>query len=62
MTFSSSLLVVQGLASTPVTPEMLVVFAFALLHLVLFATERFPIDVTAILLMVVEPWTQISPR
>jgi di/tricarboxylate transporter len=50
----------------PVTGEMLVVFALILLALVLFATERFPIDVTAILimvlLMVLEPWTQISPR
>ncbi|ELZ80969.1 di-/tricarboxylate transporter [Haloferax elongans ATCC BAA-1513] len=45
---------------------MLVVFALILLALVLFATEWFPIDVTAILLMVLlmvlEPWTQISPR
>ncbi|MFC7154151.1 SLC13 family permease [Halomarina halobia] len=45
---------------------MLVVFALILLALVLFATERFPIDVTAILvmvlLMVLEPWTQISAR
>jgi di/tricarboxylate transporter len=45
---------------------MLVVFAIILLALVLFATEWFPIDVTAILimvlLMVLEPWTQISPR
>lgn len=45
---------------------MLVVFALILLAFVLFATERFPIDVTAILvmvlLMVLEPWTQISPR
>ncbi|WP_425498493.1 SLC13 family permease [Haloprofundus halobius] len=45
---------------------MLVVFALILLAFVLFATERFPIDVTAILLMVLlmvlEPWTQITPR
>jgi len=45
---------------------MLVVFAVILLALVLFVTERFPVDVTAILVMVVlivlEPWTQISPR
>ncbi|MDS0293662.1 SLC13 family permease [Halogeometricum luteum] len=45
---------------------MLVVFALILLALVLFATEWLPIDVTAILLMVLlmvlEPWTQISPR
>ncbi len=66
MAFFSAPLVVQGLAATPVTAEMLVVFALILLALVLFATERFPIDVTAILimvlLMVLEPWTQISPR
>jgi len=66
MSFSSVSLAVQGLASTPVTAEMLVVFALILLALVLFATEWFPIDVTAILimvlLMVLEPWTQISPR
>ncbi|ELZ92987.1 di-/tricarboxylate transporter [Haloferax mucosum ATCC BAA-1512] len=45
---------------------MLVVFMLILLALILFATEWFPIDVTAILLMVLlmilEPWTQISPR
>ncbi|ADJ13885.1 arsenite transport protein [Halalkalicoccus jeotgali B3] len=45
---------------------MLVVFAIILLALVLFATEWYPIDVTAILimvlLMVLEPWTQITPR
>ena len=66
MTFFSAPLVGQGLAATPVTAEMLVVFALILLALLLFATERFPIDVTAILimvlLMVLEPWTQISPR
>ncbi|SFR65709.1 Di-and tricarboxylate transporter [Halogeometricum rufum] len=66
MAFFSPTLVVQGLASTPVTAEMLVVFALILLALVLFATEWFPIDVTAILimvlLMVLGPWTQISPR
>ncbi len=48
------------------TTEMLVVFALILLALVLFVTEWFPIDVTAILvmvlLMVLEPWTQISPQ
>ncbi|KAB1198989.1 MULTISPECIES: SLC13 family permease [Haloferax] len=45
---------------------MLVVFAIILLALVLFATEWFPIDVTAILVMVLlivlQPWTQISAR
>ncbi len=45
---------------------MAVVFALILLSLVLFATEWLPVDVTAILVMVLlivlEPWTQISPR
>ncbi|HET7322883.1 MAG TPA: SLC13 family permease [Halococcus sp.] len=45
---------------------MLVVFALIVLALILFATEVVPIDVTAILvmvlLMVLGPWTQISPR
>jgi di/tricarboxylate transporter len=66
MSFFSISLAVQIPASTPVTAEMLVVFVLILLALVLFATERFPIDVTAILimvlLMILEPWTQISPR
>ncbi len=66
MAFSIVSIVVLGLGSTSVTAEMLVVFAIILLALVLFATEWFPIDVTAILVMVLliifEPWTQISPR
>ncbi|WP_192498523.1 SLC13 family permease [Halorussus halophilus] len=66
MVFSTVSLAVQGLGFPSVTAEMLVVFALILLALVLFATEWFPIDVTAILvmvlLMVLEPWTQISPR
>ncbi|SEL23721.1 Di-and tricarboxylate transporter [Haloferax larsenii] len=66
MPFSLPSLVGQFLVSTPLTVEMLVVFALILLALVLFATEWFPIDVTAILLMVLlmvlEPWTQITPR
>jgi di/tricarboxylate transporter len=60
--------VVTPLAATTdipaVTPEMLVVFAVVLGSLVLFVTEWLPIDVTAILVMVVlmvlEPWTNIS--
>ena len=59
-------LVVQGSTSTAVTVDMLVVFALIVLALILFATELVPIDVTAILvmvlLMVLSPWTQISPR
>jgi len=46
------------------TPDMLVVFGVVLLALFLFITEYFPIDVTAILvmvlLMVLEPFTRIS--
>jgi len=49
-----------------VSVDMLVVFALVGLALVLFATEALPIDITAILvmvlLMVLEPWTQISAR
>lgn len=45
---------------------MLILLALVLFALVLFATEWSPIDVTAILvmvlLMVLEPWTQISPQ
>ncbi|EMA43762.1 SLC13 family permease [Halococcus saccharolyticus] len=48
----------------PVTADMLVVFAITLLAFSLFATERVPVDVTALIvmvaLMVLEPWTQIS--
>ncbi len=44
---------------------MLVVFGVVLLALVMFASERVPVDVTAIfimvLLMVLGPWTEISP-
>nr|WP_267902890.1 SLC13 family permease [Halomarina oriensis] len=58
-------LAVQDLASA-VTVDMLVVFVLVLVALVLFATEWFPIDVTAILVMVLlmllEPWTQISAQ
>lgn len=66
MVFSNVSLAVQGLGSPSVTAGMLVVFTIILLALVLFATEWYPIDVTAILVMVLlivlEPWTQISPR
>ncbi|MFC6836784.1 SLC13 family permease [Halomarina ordinaria] len=45
---------------------MVVVFGVVLLALVLFTTELLPVDVTAIVLMVLlillEPWTQISPE
>ncbi|WP_174264848.1 SLC13 family permease [Halalkalicoccus jeotgali] len=59
-------LILQSGVLDAVTVDMLVVFAIILLALVLFATEWYPIDVTAILimvlLMVLEPWTQITPR
>jgi di/tricarboxylate transporter len=66
MSLSKFLLLIQSVGSTSVTGDMIVVFILILLALVLFATEWFPIDVTAILvmvlLMVLEPWTQISAR
>ncbi|TQQ79375.1 SLC13 family permease [Halonotius roseus] len=46
-----STLLVSGLAGS-LTPEILVVFGIILLALVLFVTEWLPIDVTAILVMV----------
>ena len=50
----------------PLTTEMLVVFGVVLLALILFVSEALAIDVTAILIMVIlmvlEPWTQISPE
>jgi di/tricarboxylate transporter len=72
-TFPSLLLPLCMFLSVPIlavpgamTVDMLVVFAIICLALVLFATEFVPIDVTAILvmvlLMVLGPWTQISPR
>ncbi|WP_415380733.1 SLC13 family permease [Halosimplex sp. TS25] len=55
----------QAVPPAGVTPEMLVVFAVTLAAVVLFVTEWLPIDVTAIAIMVtlivLEPWTQISP-
>ncbi|MGQ3412855.1 SLC13 family permease [Natrinema sp. LN54] len=49
-----------------VTTDMLVVFGVVAVALVLFLTERLPIDVTAILLIVIlvvlEPWTGVDPE
>ncbi|WP_331234869.1 SLC13 family permease [Natronorarus salvus] len=49
----------------PLTTEILVVFGIIAVALVLFVTEPIPIDVTAVAilvtLIVLEPWTQISP-
>ncbi len=60
-------LLVQTTPTQPeVTADMVVVFAVVVLALVLFLTERLPIDVTAILLIVVlvvlEPWTGVDPE
>jgi di/tricarboxylate transporter len=48
----------------PLTTDILVVLGVVVLALVLFVTERLPIDVTAILLIVVlvvlEPWTGVD--
>ncbi|WP_254521716.1 SLC13 family permease [Natrinema caseinilyticum] len=56
----------QATATRPEpTTDMVVVFGVVVLALVLFLTERLPIDVTAILLIVVlvvlEPWTNVDP-
>lgn len=56
-------LLAQAGSVPPVTTEMLVVFGVVLLALFLFVTELLPIDVTAILVMVlltVLPWTEVS--
>ena len=50
----------------PITLEMLVVFAITGLAFALFASEVVPVDVTALVvmftLMILEPWTRISPE
>jgi di/tricarboxylate transporter len=53
------------LQTQPVTPGMAVVFGIILLTFALFVSEALPVDVTAIvvvvLLIVLEPWTTITP-
>lgn len=60
-----TLLFLQATLPAGVTMDMLVVFLVILGAIVLFVTEWIPIDVTAIAIMVtlivLEPWTQISP-
>jgi di/tricarboxylate transporter len=56
----------RGASPRPeLTTDILVVLGIVVLALVLFVSERLPVDVTAILLIVVlsvlEPWTTISP-
>lgn len=55
----------QPVTQPALTTEMLVVFGVVAFALVMFVTERLPIDVTAILLIVIlvvlEPWTGIDP-
>lgn len=63
---SSAVFLAQETTTRPeLTSDMLVVFGVVGLALILFVTERLPIDVTAILLIVVlvvlEPWTGIDP-
>jgi di/tricarboxylate transporter len=62
---SDSLVLAQDVTTRPeLTTDILVVLGVVLLALVLFVTERLPIDVTAILLIVVlvvlEPWTGVD--
>lgn len=65
MLFVGSLLLFQATLPAGVTMDMLVVLLVILGAIVLFVTEWVPIDVTAIAIMVtlivLEPWTQISP-
>ncbi|WP_407661560.1 SLC13 family permease [Haladaptatus caseinilyticus] len=60
------LAVQTGSAIPELTLEMVVVFGIAVATFVLFATETFPPDITAIIVMVVlillGPWTGISPE
>lgn len=53
-------------ASLGITGNMAVVYGLILVAVYFFVTDRLAIDITAILimvlLMVLEPWTQISPR
>ncbi|MDG5817873.1 SLC13 family permease [Natronococcus sp. A-GB7] len=61
-----SLVLAQDVTTQPeLTTDILVVLGVVALALVLFLTERLPIDVTAILLIVVlvvlEPWTGVDP-
>ncbi|WP_255666499.1 SLC13 family permease [Haladaptatus sp. DYF46] len=62
MVFTMALAQAGGIP--PITISMVVVFGIVFLALVLFVTELLPIDVTAILIMVLlmflEPWTKIS--
>jgi di/tricarboxylate transporter len=53
-----------GVALPPITTDMLVVFGITVLAFSLFASEIVPVDVTALIVMVVlmllQPWTHIS--
>ncbi|MFH5799292.1 SLC13 family permease [Haladaptatus sp. CMAA 1911] len=54
-----------GVTIPPVTDSMLVVLGIILVAFILFVTELFPVDVTAlivlVLLMILGPWTNVSP-
>ncbi|QCS40865.1 SLC13 family permease [Natrinema versiforme] len=67
MALSACDFLAQAIATqSDVTTDMLVVFGVVAVALVLFLTERLPIDVTAILLIVIlvvlEPWTGVDPE
>jgi di/tricarboxylate transporter len=53
-----------GMTLPPITTDMLVVFGITVLAFALFASEIVPVDVTALIVMVVlmllQPWTHIS--
>lgn len=63
---SFTLILQQGTTNVPpITLEIILVFVITVGVFISFATEIVPVDVTAIItmftLMVLEPWTQISP-
>ncbi|WP_254762470.1 SLC13 family permease [Natrinema marinum] len=67
MPLPACVFIAQATVTRPeLTTDALVVFGVVVLALVLFLTERLPIDVTAILLIVVlvvlEPWTGVDPE
>ncbi|WP_306060345.1 SLC13 family permease [Natronococcus wangiae] len=64
---SVSLVLAQEPVTRPeLTTDVLVVFGVVVLALVLFVTERLPIDITAlsliVILVVLEPWTGVDPE
>ncbi|ELY98138.1 SLC13 family permease [Natrialba asiatica] len=62
---ASAPLIQETTTQPQLTTDMIVVFGVVVLALIFFLTERLPVDVTAILLIVIlvvlEPWTGIDP-